>query len=192
MGFVAVKATHLPLSDRVMCKQAELCPYVWMAAITEFSHIILADLLLRVFMKFVTGKTAQIIQGMNAGMPVHKCWSGCCGVALEADQRLCLWGEMFEIKQFGCIALVACFAQDASGFLYVSYSQAARSMTRFTVYQRQPGFSRDLLAMYTMPEEVGNLVMPMALGHAVICTDVLSIQTTDNHLLVFGDRQQLS
>ena len=54
MGVVAVKAAHLPFPDRVMCKQAELCLYIRMTAITEFGHFILADLLLGVFMEFVT------------------------------------------------------------------------------------------------------------------------------------------
>ena len=65
MGVVAVEAAHFPLPDRVMREQAELCLYIRMAAITEFSHFILADLLPGVFMEFVAGKTAQIIQGVN-------------------------------------------------------------------------------------------------------------------------------
>jgi hypothetical protein len=44
--------------------------------------------------------------------------------------------------------------------------------------------------MDAVPEEVGDLVMAVAFGDAVVSADVLGIQTADDHFFVLGHRQQ--
>ena len=66
MRVMAVKTAHFVFPDRMMGKQAELRLHIRMAAITKFSHLVSAHLLLGTFMEFVAGKTAEIVQGMDA------------------------------------------------------------------------------------------------------------------------------
>jgi hypothetical protein len=113
-------------------------------------------------------------------------------MALEADQRLCLRGELFVVQQFGCIAFVTGVTHGALGFFYFGDGQASGAVACFTVYQRQTGFDGYLLAMDTVPEEVGDLVMLVAFGNAIVCTDIFGIQAADDHFFIFGHRQQRS
>ena len=113
-------------------------------------------------------------------------------MAFEADQRLGLRGELLVIKQFCYIAFVTRFAQQAFALVDRCDGQAAGAVAGFAIYQRQPGFRLDLLTMDAVPEEVSDLVVLVALGHAVVCADIIGVQAADNHFFVFSHRQQRS
>lgn len=70
VGFMAVKAAHSLLPYWMMGKKTELGLDIRMATITELSHLVVADPLLRPFVQLMAGETTQIIEGMHAGMPV--------------------------------------------------------------------------------------------------------------------------
>lgn len=92
VGFMAIKTTHPLLLNGVVREQAELGLYIGMAAIAEFGHLCVADFLLGSFMQFVAGGATQVVQGMDAGMPVGQRWGRGGRMTFQTDQGLGLGG----------------------------------------------------------------------------------------------------
>jgi len=69
------------------------------------------------------------------------------------------------------------------------YGETARAMTRFAVYQGEAILGFYLLAMNTVLEIVGNLIMLVALGDTIVRSHILRIQPADNHPLIVAYRE---
>ena len=83
---MAVEAAHFFLAHRVVGEETELSLYLWMTAVAKLGHLVTADLLVRSFMQLVAGEAAQIIEGMDAGMPLGQSRGRGCGMAFETDE----------------------------------------------------------------------------------------------------------
>jgi len=111
-------------------------------------------------------------------------------MTFEADQGLGLRRQALQVQQLCSVTLIALFTLYLSVFLYLCNGQAARSMARFAVHQRQLRLRFDLFTMNTAPELVRYLVMLVAGGNAIVCAHIFGIHAADDHFLVLIHRQQ--
>jgi hypothetical protein len=160
------------------------CPDLGMAAETEFRHLFATYFLLRSLVQFMAVDAADIVQSMGTGIPMSEDRSRYSTMALEADERLRLRGEILDIEECTGIALhgsrvIGCHITGDP-----RYGKASRTMARFAVYQRQTIFRPDLFAMHAVLEVVGNLVMAVAFGYTVIGSDIFCVKSADNHALI--------
>lgn len=89
-----------------MGKKIALDLYLRMTAVTEFGYLLAAYLLLRPLVQLVAIETADVIQGMGAGIPVAQYRYGLSGVALHADQGLGLGGEIHDVEKSGGVTFL--------------------------------------------------------------------------------------
>lgn len=106
-------------------------------------------------------------------------------MAFKAGQGLGLaWQLCYIEKIFDPAALFA-----VGGELEFGDGEAARAVTRLAVDQRQAAGGVDLLAMHRLVKIALLEVVGMTFGEARLVTDVIGIETTDDHALVVADRR---
>ena len=104
MRVVAVDTGHLLLAHRVMRKKIILHFYLGMTAIAELGHLLSLHFLLGPLVELMAVKTADIIEGMGAGVPVSKVGSRCGGMALQTDKGLRRGGQIHDIEERAGVA----------------------------------------------------------------------------------------
>ena len=100
-------------------------------------------------------------------------------MAAQAEHRLGLGRELVNRQQgFEVAGLLLCDVLDG---------HAAGAVTRFAVHQRQTGFLGDLVAVDRMLEVTRDPVVNVALGQAVVVTDVIGFEVAHQDGLVIPD-----
>ena len=110
-------------------------------------------------------------------------------MALKADEGLRKGREIHYVEERTGITLDLLEVVVLGIIADFSYGKTARAMTRFAVYQREAILGFYLLAMDTVSEIIGNLIMLVALGDTVVRSHILRIQPADNHPLIFAYRK---
>ena len=160
-----------------------------MAGKAQFRHLFTAHLLLRSLVQLVTIEAADVVQRVDACIPVGEDRSGNSGMAFEADQRLCLGREILDIKERARVALHFPGIVGGDIIRNPGDGKATCTVTRFAVYQRETVFRLDLFPMHAVPEVIGNPVMAVTSCDTVIGADVLGVKAADDHPFVLPDRQ---
>ncbi len=86
MGIVTVGAGHLLFPDRMVGEEAVLGFNLRMAAVAEFGGFLPGHLLARAPVELVAVEAANVVQGMDAAIPVCQGRRRGGRVALEADE----------------------------------------------------------------------------------------------------------
>ena len=143
-------------------------------------------------MNIMAGKTGDLIDGMESGIPVMQV-ERCVGrVAFEADEGLRRGGKVFQVDQR---LEITCGPDALSGVRLNQFAgqtldgEAAGAMTGFTIHQWHAGVFFQLHAHRTGVEEQAQPVMFMTGGKTVLGADVIRMEVADNHLFIFADRQ---
>lgn len=160
-----------------------------MASVAEFIHLMPAYLLLRPLVKFMTRGATDVGHGMTAGIPVLQDGRRRCRVTLQADQGLRLSRDFVELQQGFMLTPVlgACFFEFGEMF----DRQTSRTVTGFTIDQGEAGRGSNLFTMDRGLKVPIDLIMGMTFGQTVFITDIVGIQSPDNELLIFLDREKL-
>lgn len=108
-------------------------------------------------------------------------------MAFKTNKRLGLGGEIHDIEEFCRVALLFQLIVALGIVFEMCNGKAPRTMAGLAVDERETGFRSDLLPMQTVFEVVGNLVMLVTLGHAVVSTNILGIKPADNHPLILAN-----
>jgi len=176
---VAVGTGHFVFRHRMMGELVELRLYFLVTFEAKVGHFMAADLLLRSLMEGVTIKTADVVCGMDAAVPVVQGGDGCRGMALQADQGLGLGRKFLQGKQG--------FKFASPFFFGVFHSQAPRPMAGFTIDQRQTGLGFDLLAVNRMLKILVDLIVFVAFGQAGLVSDVVGVETANDQSFILFD-----
>jgi hypothetical protein len=181
---MTVDTGHFLFPQRMVRKKIIFRLDLWVAAETELRHLFPTHFLLWSLVQLMAVYAADIVQRMGTGIPVSEYGGGNGGMALEADERLCLRREVLDIQERAGVALhvprvIGCHITGDPGD-----GKASSPMARFAVYQRETIFRPDLFPVHAVPEVVGNLVMSVTFGYAVIGTDVFCVKSPDNHSFI--------
>ncbi len=184
---MAVVAGHLFLHDRMMGEKPVFRFHFGVTTVAEFRHLVAADLLLGSLVELVAIEAAYVIEGVGAGVPVGTGRDRGSGVALEADKRLGLGGEILDVEKRARVAFLLLSVVSLDVIADIGNGQASRPMARLTIDQGKSCLRLDLLAMDAVSEIIGYLVVLVALRDTVVRSHILGIQPADDHLFVFPD-----
>lgn len=111
-------------------------------------------------------------------------------MAFEAYQALGLGGEVHDVYELGCVALVPLFTMEPYILIDLFNGKASGTVTRLAVHKGKSGFGLDLLTMDAPLEIFGYLIVLVTLRDAIVGADILGIEAADYHPFVFTNRKK--